>query len=128
MNAPPPLTVQSVSVVVPPKTNTPPTAQSASESAALLYRSLPAVAELPLTVQSVRVVVWRGARWVGGKVIAWVPPSARARLTAWRRLRSPGGEPVPSMVVLTTTGLVWKAPMSGVGEASLKPRWSVVIG
>ena len=33
----------------------------------------------------------------------------------------------PSLVVLTTRGLVWKAPMSGMGESSAKPRWSVVM-
>ena len=32
-----------------------------------------------------------------------------------------------SLVVLTTRGSLWKAPMSGRGESSAKPRWSVVM-
>ena len=75
----------------------------------------------------VRVIVRGVAKTVGSNVIA-APPSVSARLTAWRRLTSPEGEPVPSMVELTTRGLVWNAPMSRASEASGTPRWSVVIG
>ncbi len=74
----------------------------------------------------VSVIVCGVAKAVGSKVIISAAPRTLARLTAWRRLRSPDGEPTPSSVVFTVSGLVWKAPMSGVGESSGKPRWSVV--
>ena len=76
----------------------------------------------------VSVIVRGLAKTLGSKLIDWAPVKTLARLTAWRRPRSPAGNSVPSLVVLTTSaGWVWKAPMSGLGESSGKPRWSVVM-
>ena len=72
------------------------------------------------------VICWAVEKVPLLNVIVSAPPSALARFTAWRRLRSPNGEPVPSIGVLTSSeDCVWKAPMSGwVGSSGVSPRWS----
>ncbi len=69
------------------------------------------------------MIVWALAKTVGSKVMVWLPGSTLARLIAWRRLRLPDGEAVPSIAVLTINKLPSNAPMSGVAPKA-KPRWS----
>src|SRR5262249_48696954 len=72
---------------------------------------------------AVRAIVCGLAKAGGAKVMVAAAPRTSARLTAWRRLRSPGGEPTPSRVVFTISGPVWKAPMSGaVAAGRTRPR------
>ncbi len=85
--------------------------------------------ELNASWPAVRVIVWAVLNTVELNVIdCSVACGTFAKLTAWPTLRSPKGDPVPSETVLTTSGLVWKAPMSGLGVSSGMPRWSIVIG
>ena len=66
------------------------------------------------------------AKTVGSKVIVSAPPSASARLTAWRRLRSPEGEAVRvDRGIDHQPGLNLEGADVG-SRAEGKPRWSVV--
>ena len=62
---------------------------------------------------------------VGSKVIVVAAPITSARLTACRRSRSPGSEPVPSLVVLTDQGIGLEGTDVGLGRVE---REAALVG
>ena len=60
----------------------------------------------------VRVIVWVLAKTVEMNVIVSAAPSRIGQVNRLAKTQVAEREPVPSIVVLTTSGLVWKAPTS----------------
>ena len=92
----------------------------------------PVIVCVPLVLVSsswvpVRVIVCGVAKTVGSKVIGGAGERS-ARLTAWGRVRVPGGAAdVGGVLTTSEAAWIWKAPMSTVLVAAGRPRWSVVM-